>query len=131
MKNLKLLTTSCLIIAFTSLAMPYSKYLEFGYTEILYGHGYILSWVSMFIFFLIALVSWLKRSRTVSLLGLLLSMSNMFFSIFIMITMTVFRSSHSNFEFEYMNGMWVVLFAAVSILIASVIDVTQTFKKNL
>ena len=131
MKNLKLLTTSCLIIACASMAMPYSKYLELGYTEILYGHGYVLTWVSIFILFLITLVSWVKRSRTVSLLGLLLSMSNMFFSIFIMITMAVFRSAHYNFEFEYMNGMWVLLFAAVSILIASVIDVTQTFKKNL
>jgi hypothetical protein len=45
--------------------------------------------------------------------------------------MTVFRSAHSNFEFEYMNGMWVLLFAAVSVLIASVFDVVQTFKKNL
>ncbi|MFT6246513.1 MAG: hypothetical protein ACJAXI_003293 [Crocinitomicaceae bacterium] len=131
MKNLKFLTTSCLIIACASLAMPYSKFLELGYTDIFYGHDYVLTWVSMFMFFLITLVSWVKRSRTVALLGLLLSMSNIFFSIFIMITMTVFRSAHSNFEFEYMNGMWVLLFAAVSVLIASVFDVVQTFKKNL
>ena len=131
MKNLRLITVSCLILACASLAMPYSKFLEFGYTEIFYGSDYVLTWVSMFMFFLIVLVSWVKRSRTVALLGLLLSMSNMFFSIFIMITMTVFRSAHSNFEFEYMNGMWVLLFSAVLMLVASVNDVVQTFRKNI
>jgi hypothetical protein len=130
MKNLRLITVSCLILACASLAMPYSKFLEFGYTEIFYGSDYVLTWVSMFMFFLIVLVSWVKRSRTVALLGLLLSMSNMFFSIFIMITMTVFRSAHSNFEFEYMNGMSVLLFSAVLVLVASVSDVVQTLKKN-
>ena len=123
MKNLRLITVSCLILACASLAMPYSKFLEFGYTEIFYGSDYVLTWVSVFMFFLIVLVSWVKRSRTVALLGLLLSMSNMFFSIFIMITMTVFRSAHSNFEFEYMDGMWVLLFSTVLMFVVSVNDV--------
>lgn len=131
MKNLSLLTGLCFFLACISLALPFSKFEGLRFTEFFYGHEYILAFVSVFLFSLIAIASWVKRSRTVSLLGLLLSLSNVFFCVFIMVTITVFRNAHFDFEFEYMYGIWVLLFASVSLVIISVNDVILTYKKKL
>lgn len=131
MKKLSLFTGLCLFLSCISLTLPYSKFEGFSFTEFFYGHEYILAFVSVFLFSLVAMASWVKRSRTVSLLGLMLSLSNLFFSVFIMVTITVFRNAHLDFEFEYMYGIWVLLFAAVSLLIVSINDVVLTYKEKL
>ncbi|NRA12074.1 MAG: hypothetical protein HRT57_08995 [Crocinitomicaceae bacterium] len=130
MKNLRFITAVGFILAFSSLAMPYSKFEEGDQIEILYGYEYILADVSLIMFLFIVISSWAKRTRTVSLLRLLLSLSNFFFCIFILIAMTVFRDAHSMFETEYMNGVLFLLFAGISLVFVSGIDVYQTFKRK-
>ena len=117
------------LIALASLTLPFAILPEGNH--VFYGHKFILAYVSIFVAALIFVASWFKRTVTISLLSLLLAVSNLFFCVFLTVALSVFRDGHIDGVLEYGSGIYTLISSALFLLIVNGLDVYHSYKNRL
>lgn len=130
MKNNHLLLILSLLGVVFSLTLPYSQCVIPSCDIVFYGYQYPLAYVSVLMLLLVTIVSFVKRSVTISLLGLLFALSNFFFTIFLMVFVSFYNDGLFDSIMELGSGVYLNLIFAVFILVIGVIDIYKSYKKK-
>lgn len=130
MKNNHLLLILSLLGVVFSLTLPYSQCVIPSCDIVFYGYQYPLAYVSVLMLLLVTIVSFVKRSVTISLLGLLFALSNFFFTIFLMVFVSFYNDGLFDSIMELGSGVYMNLIFAVFILVIGVIDIYKSYKKK-
>jgi len=131
MKNVHLSLVLSLLAVVFSLTLPYSSCVNPGCNLVVYGFQSPLAYISVVMILLTTIASFVKRSVTISLLGLLFSLSNFFFLIFLIVVVSFFKQGMINYEMQLGSGIYVNLAAACFVLLVAVNDTYSSYKKKL
>lgn len=130
MKNLWYFTLPCFFIALTSLLLPFIEFGDPNEPHTLLGYQYAFVDIAVGIVSIISLTSLVKRSINISLLGLMFSLANLFFTLFLIIVIPVYNAGDTMDYSELGSGAFVLLTIAPCLVILSALDTYKSYKKK-
>lgn len=132
MKLIWYFTFPCLLLALIALMLPFTV-IDYGSVEfdiVYYTYENSFIYINEAIILVIAILSLVKRTVNIALLGLMFSIANMFFIFLIFVSISVFRGANFNGVFEFRSGAYLLLSLAPFLVYIAAMDVYQAYKKR-